>query len=112
MRDPCYRKLEPLAQLRARFGEAQFERISPFLRSERWQASNNGAERTAGVFRHLQSPHHNFRNPKSIERAVRARAALSKDNGPTGGPPPCRSARGRKAKRITRHGTILVQKGT
>ena len=101
MRDPRYQKLKPLARLQARFGEAQFERISAFLRSEQWEATNNGAERTARAFRHLQAPHYNFRKPESIERAVRARASLSKDNSPTGGPPPGRCARGRKAKRTS-----------
>lgn len=101
MRDPCYQKLKPLARLQARFGEAQFERISAFLRSEEWESTNNGAERAARSFRHLQAPHYNFRKPESIERAVRARASLSKDNSPTGGPPPGRCARGRKAKRTS-----------
>ena len=102
MRDPRYRKLKPLARLQARFGEAQFERISPFLRSEEWEATNNGAERAARAFRHLQAPHYDFRKPESIERALRARAALSKESSPTGGPPPPgRSARGRKAMRTS-----------
>jgi hypothetical protein len=101
MRDPCYQKLKPLARLQARFGEAQFERISAFLRSEEWESTNNGAERTARAFRHLQAPHYNFRKPESIERALRARASLSKEASPTGGPPPGRCARGRKAKRTS-----------
>ena len=101
MRDPCYQKLKPLTRLQARFDEAQFERISSFLRSERWEATNNGAERTARAFRHLQAPHYNFRKPESIERAVRATASLSKEASPTGEPPPGRSARGRKAKRTS-----------
>jgi hypothetical protein len=101
MRDPRYQKLKPLARLQARFGEAQFERISAFLRSEEWESTNNGAERTARAFRQLQGPHYNFRKPESIERALRARASLSKDSSPTGGPPPGRSARGRKAKRTS-----------
>jgi hypothetical protein len=99
MRDPRYQKLEPLARLQARFGEAQFERISPFLRSERWEATNNGAERCARAFRHLQAPHYDFRMPHSIESAIEAKAWLSKEeNSPTGGASPSRSARGRKAK--------------
>jgi len=101
MRDPRYQKLKPLVRLQARFGEAQFHRISAFLRSEEWKATNNGAERTARAFRHLQAPHYNFRKPESIERAVRARASLSKDSSPMGGPPPGRCARGRKAKRTS-----------
>jgi transposase len=101
MRDPRYQKLEPLARLQARFGEAQFRSISAFLGSEEWEATNNGAERTARAFRHLQAPHYNFRKPESIERALRARASLCKDNSPTGGPPPGRCARGRKAKRTS-----------
>jgi hypothetical protein len=98
MRDPRYQKLEPLARLQARFGEAQFRSISAFLGSEKWEATNNGAERGARSFRHLQSAHYDFRKPPSIEAAIKARAWLCKEeNTAPSGPPAGRCARGRKA---------------
>jgi hypothetical protein len=99
MRDPCYQKLKPLARLQARFGEAQFDRICAFLRSEQWEATNNGAERSARAFRHLQSAHYDFRKAHSIEAAIKATAWLCKEENSAApsGPPPGRCARGRKA---------------
>jgi hypothetical protein len=60
MSDPRYQTLEPLARLQARFGEAQFLKISEFLRRPEWEATNNAAEHSARAFRHLQAPHYNF----------------------------------------------------
>jgi hypothetical protein len=100
MRDPCYQKLKPLARLQARFGGAQFDRISAFLRSEQWEATNNGAERSARAFRHLQSAHYDFRKARSIEAAIRAKAWLCKEENSAAAPSgllPGRCARGRKA---------------
>lgn len=103
MSDPRYQTLEPLARLQARFGEAQFLKISEFLRRPEWESTNNAAERSARAFRHLQAPHYNFRKPPSIENAIRARAWLSKEEESnwTDGVPPGRCARGRKARRIS-----------
>jgi hypothetical protein len=100
MGDPRYQKLKPLARLQARFGEVQFRSISGFLRSAEWEATNNGAERGARSFRHLQSAHYDFRKPHSIEAAIRARAWLYREeNTPASGPPPSRCGRGRKVRR-------------
>ncbi len=64
-----------------------------------WEATNNGAERGARSFRHLHSPHYDFRKPHSIEVAIRARAWLCREeNTPTSGPAPARCGRGRKAR--------------
>jgi hypothetical protein len=55
-RDERYRTLKPLARLQARLTEEHFEKVSSFLRSPQWEATNNAAERGARAFRHLQAP--------------------------------------------------------
>jgi hypothetical protein len=99
-RDERYRTLKPLARLQARLGEEHFEKVSSFLGSQEWEATNNGAERSARAFRHLQAPHYNFRRSHSIDDAIKARAWLSRQqNTVAQSPPPGRCARGRKALR-------------
>lgn len=101
-RDERYQTLKPLARLQARLGEEHFEKVSSFLRSQEWEATNNGAERSARAFRHLQAPHYNFRRSPSIEDAIKARAWLSKQqNTVAQSPLPGRCARGRKTLRRT-----------
>jgi lambda repressor-like predicted transcriptional regulator len=99
-RDERYRTLKPLARLQARLGEEHFSKISSFLRSPEWEATNNGAERSARAFRHLQAPHYEFRKSQSIDEAIRARACLYKVKSTVvQSPPPGRCARGRKRLR-------------
>lgn len=98
--DERYRALTPLARLQARLCEEHFEKISSFLRCPEWEATNNGAERGARAFRHLQAPHYDFRRSRSIDDAIKARAWLSnKQNAVKQSPPPGRCAQGRKAGR-------------
>ena len=98
--DERYRALTPLARLQARLCEEHFEKISSFLRCPQWEATNNGAERGARGFRHLQAPHYNLRSSQSIEDAIKARAWLSGKQSAAGrSSPPGRCARGRKASR-------------
>jgi lambda repressor-like predicted transcriptional regulator len=97
-----YQALKLLARLQARFDEEHFLKISSFLKCPQWEATNNGAERCARAFRHLQAPHYDFRKPQSIEGAIKIKAWLSKEeNSPTGGPTPGRCTRGRKARRTS-----------
>jgi transposase len=97
--DECYRTLKPLARLQDRLGENHFARISSFLRSPRWEATNNAAERSARGFRHLQAPHYNLRRKRSIEDAIKSRAQLVRHPSTTAqSPPPGRCVRGRKAR--------------
>jgi hypothetical protein len=93
-----YQKLEHLTGLQARFCGEHFQKVSRFLEHEEWEATNNGVERTGRAFRHLQRSRYNFREPASIEDAIRARAWLAKEgrSSPTSTPPPGRCARGRK----------------
>jgi len=99
--DGRYRVLKPLARLQARLGEEHFEKITSFLRSADWEATNNAAERGARAFRHLQAPHYNLRSSQSIDDAIKARAWLSRRQGNAArrSSPPGRCARGRKAGR-------------
>lgn len=95
-----YRTLKALARLQARLGEDHFQKVASFLRSQEWEATNNGAERSARAFRHLQAPHYNFRSSPSIDDAIKAKAWLSRQqNTVAQSPPPGRCARGRKARR-------------
>src|SRR4051812_31461549 len=71
--DERYRTLKPLARLQARLGEEHLQKVSSFLSSADWEATNNGAERSARAFRHLQAPHYDFRRTQSIEDAIKAR---------------------------------------
>jgi lambda repressor-like predicted transcriptional regulator/transposase-like protein len=98
--DERYRTLKPLARLQARLGEQHFRKVSCFLRSPQWEATNNGAERSARDFRHLQAPHYDFRRTQSIEDAIKARAQLVRQPSTVAqSPPPGRCARGRKVRR-------------
>jgi lambda repressor-like predicted transcriptional regulator len=100
--DERYRTLKPLTRLQVRLGEEHFKKISSFLRSPGWEATNNGAERSARAFRHLQAPHYDFRRSQSIDDASKARAWLSRErNTAAQSPTPGRCARGRKARRAT-----------
>jgi hypothetical protein len=100
--DERYRALKPLARLQARLGEEHFKKISSFLRFPDWEATNNGAERSARGFRHLQAPHYDFRRTQSIEDAIKARAQLARQPSTTAQSPLAgRCARGRKAARVS-----------
>ena len=95
--NPDYRKLEYLTVLLARFCGEHFQQVSRFLERDEWEATNNGVERTGRAFRHLQKSRYNFREPASIEDAIRARAWLAKEgSSPTSTPLPGCCARGRK----------------
>lgn len=96
--NPDYQKLEHLGGLQARLCEEHFQKVSRFLEHEEWEATNNGVERTGRAFRHLQRSRYNFRDPVSIEDAIKVRAWLAKEGStPTSTSPPGRCTRGRKA---------------
>lgn len=97
--DERYRVLKPLARLQARLGEQHFQKVSSFLRSPHWEATNNAAERGARGFRHLQAPHYNLRTTQSIEDAIKAKAQFSKQPSTAAQSPLAgRCSRGRKTK--------------
>jgi transposase len=67
--DTSYAAVAPLRRVQERM-TAQFERLSPFLRNPRWEATNNGAERAGRAFRHRQAPHFNLRTEPAMEGAI------------------------------------------
>ena len=64
-----YAAVAPLRRVQERM-TAQFERLSPFLRNPRWEATNNGAERMGRAFRHRQAPHFKLRTGPAMEGAI------------------------------------------
>ncbi|MGQ9556201.1 MAG: hypothetical protein ACUVWR_19035, partial [Anaerolineae bacterium] len=47
-----YRELGPLRRILAKVDEARFAQLTHFLRWPHWEATSNGAERVARLFRH------------------------------------------------------------
>jgi DNA invertase Pin-like site-specific DNA recombinase len=70
--NPNYQSLPSLKRSQLQFKESRFEKLAQFLgKGEgRWEATNNGAERTGRAFRHQQAPHFNLRKQPSIEGAL------------------------------------------
>lgn len=54
----------------------KFAQLSHFLGNASWEATNNGAERTARTFRHQQAAHFNLRSADAISAAVGIAAHL------------------------------------
>ena len=78
-----YAAVAPLRRVQERM-TAQFERLSPFLRNPRWEATNNGAERAGRALRHRQAPHFNLRTGPAIEGAIVVMACQRKAAATTG----------------------------
>lgn len=77
--DPAYRDVLTLARAQRQRDPAHFERLSHFLDEPAWEATNNGAERTARLFRHRQAPHFALRTQVAIDDALNGGAFLRKD---------------------------------
>jgi transposase len=94
--DARYAAVAPLRRVQERMA-AQFERLSPFLRNPRWEATNNGAERAGRALRHRQAPHFNLRTGPAIEGAIVVMACHRKATATNGRHLEwARSSRGRK----------------
>jgi len=65
-----YEHLEPLKKVQLAVTDAQFRRLSHFLRDTEWEATSNGAERMGRAFRHRQAPHFSLRTKQTIEDAL------------------------------------------
>lgn len=89
---PAGKALAPVRRVQARMTDAHFDLLCTFLANDRWQATNNAAERMGRVFRHLQAPHYNLRSERAIEGALKVRAL----RGMQPPSPAARSSRGRK----------------
>ena len=72
--NPEYRGLIPLRRLLDRMGEEKAARVLAFLQDERWEATNNGAERGARQFRHLQASCFRLRTGEAMEGVLKATA--------------------------------------
>lgn len=74
-----YREVLPLARAQRQLDPAHFERLSHFLDEPTWEATNNGAARTARLFRHRQAPHFALRSQVAIAAAFNVGAFLRKE---------------------------------
>lgn len=100
--DPATATLAPLRRVQARVDPAQFAQLSHFLREPTWEATNNGAERTARLFRHQQAPHFTLRTSEATDHALRAGACLRQATALDGvGAGAMRCGRGRKRRAAT-----------
>ena len=68
-----YASKPQLQRVVAAMSAEKFVQLSHFLRSPGWEATNNGAERTARIFRHQQAAHFNLRSIDAIGVAVGSR---------------------------------------
>jgi hypothetical protein len=75
----AYARLAALHRIQQSIDGPRFRQLSHFLREPRWEATNNGAERTGRTFRHRQQPHFNLRTTTAIDSALRVRACLRKE---------------------------------
>jgi hypothetical protein len=72
----AYNQVKPLQRVIERFTPERFDQVSFFLRNDKWEATNNGAERTGRDFRHHQAPHFNLRSEASIQGSLTINAVL------------------------------------
>jgi hypothetical protein len=92
---PEYRELAPLRRLLDRMGDEKAAGVLAFLRQEHWEATNNGAERTARQFRHLQASCFRLRTSSAIEGAIKAEAVRVREVLTKPEPQVARASRGR-----------------
>ena len=94
-----YQAVPHLQRAQQRMTAAKFESLSQFLRDPEWEATNNGAERAGGAFRHRQAPHFNLRSRESIEHSINVVACLRKAAAVQSPPGPFHTCqRGRKRR--------------
>ena len=68
--NPSYAANPQLQRVVEAMTSEKFAQISHFLGNPAWEATNNGAERTARTFRHQQAAHFNLRSADAISAAV------------------------------------------
>jgi transposase-like protein len=101
--NPIYLAEPALRRVMEQMTDAHFERLSPFLRHPRWEATNNGAERCGRAFRHSQAPHFNLRSPDSIDGALAADACRRKTKALS--PATSRASRATRGRKHATEGT-------
>jgi hypothetical protein len=72
--NPRYRQLARLRRLLERMDEERAAKNFAFLRNPAWEATNNGAERRARQFRHLQAPCFGLRTEAAIAGTLKVDA--------------------------------------
>jgi transposase len=93
-----YRAVDALRKVQDLMTATRFTRLSQFLRQPHWEATNNGAERTARAFRHRQAPHYRLRADRAIDDAFRITHAAARKRAITPSVPlPRLCSRGRHA---------------
>jgi len=97
--NPGYHSLVPLHRVLLRMDEQRATRVLAFLQRASWEATNNGAERGARQFRHLQAACFRLRTEVAIEGVVKAHALQTREACTKAWPEAGRSARGRHAAR-------------
>ncbi len=94
--NPDYQPVAPLRRLLRRMGEDRAAQVLAFLRCPGWEATNNGAERVARQFRHLQAACFRLRTERTIDGAITAWASHAKHACTTRPAEVGRSRRGRR----------------
>jgi hypothetical protein len=96
---PEYRQMPRLRRLLERMDEERAAKDLAFLHNPAWEATNNGAERRARQFRHLQAPCFGLRTEVSIDGALKVDALRGRLGLVGIHSPSARSGRGRRPQR-------------
>jgi hypothetical protein len=94
--NPEYRHMARLRRLLERMDEERAAKDLAFLHNPAWEATNNGAERRARQFRHLQAPCFGLRTEMAIEGALKVDALRGRTGLVAVRSPSARSGRGRR----------------
>lgn len=110
-----YRTIPHLKRIIEAMTIEKFAQLSHFLCNSAWEATNNGAERTARSFRHRQSAHFNLRSADAINAAVGIAAHLQHEKRKQPEPQPfhtCQRGRHKRVDGTQNHLETLMQTAT
>jgi hypothetical protein len=113
--NPSYASNPQLQRIVEAMTTAKFTQLSHFLCKPGWEATNNGAERTARSFRHRQAAHFNLRSADAINAAVGISAHLQHEKKRQPGSQPfhtCQRGRHRRADRAGNQPETLMGTAT
>ncbi len=100
--NPSYTSIPQLQRIIETMTTEKFAQLSHFLRNPDWEATNNGAERTARTFRHRQAAHFNLRSADAIDAAVGIAAHLQHETRRQPEPQPFHTCQRGRHKRVDR----------
>ncbi len=106
--NPDYQPVAPLRRLAKRMGEARAAQVVAFLQRPGWETTNNGAERVARQFRHLQAACFTLRTERAIDGVIKVWASHTKLARTTRPAPVSRSRRGRHPARPREQGVAAA----